>query len=122
MATFGNASIFGIGVTMSTIDRPRDRQLNQFFSINGLQFIDGGSRGKQTEVSGALIGSSLQALSNAESSFRAFADGIPRTLIDTSGNSWPSALLEKFQPIGRIRQTSQATYFRSYIAVFFHLI
>ena len=121
MPAYNGVNIFGTGVIMETKDRPRARQINSFFGLNGCTFIDGGSRGRVTQVEGVLVASSLSSLSDAEQTFRVFADGEPRTLIDTFGNAWTNVILEQFQPIGRIRQSAQGGFLRAYKAGFFHL-
>src|SRR5438067_2091534 len=105
MASFGGVSLFGTSVSMSTADNPRERQLNAFFGLGGLERLDGGSRGRVTQVTGLLYGNSPYALAAAESLFRSFNDGVARPLVDTLGSTWANVCLESFQPQGRIRQS-----------------
>ncbi len=121
MASFGGTNIFGTSVTMATSDNPRARQLNGYFGLSGLELLDGGLRGRSTQVSGLLYGSSQLALATAESFFRSFNDGVARTLVDTLGVSWPDVCLASFQPQGRIRQSPSGVLFRTYKARFLHL-
>jgi hypothetical protein len=106
---------------MNTADNPRERQLNSFFGLSGLESLDGGLRGRVTQVSGLLYGNSPAALAAAESQFRTFNDGVARTLVDTLGITWTNVCLEAFQPQGRIRQSPSGILFRAYKARFLHL-
>jgi hypothetical protein len=121
MASFGGVNIFGTAVSMSTADNPRANQLNAFFGLSGLESLDGGSRGRVTDVTGLLYGNSPAMLSSAESLFRSFNDGVARALVDTLGATWPNVRLETFQPLGRVRQSPGGILFRSYKARFLHL-
>jgi hypothetical protein len=121
MASFGGVNIFGTAVSMSTADNPRANQLNAFFGLSGLESLDGGSRGRVTDVTGLLYGNSPAMLSSAETLFRSFNDRVARPLIDTLGATWPNVRLETFQPLGRVRQSPGGILFRSYKARFLHL-
>jgi hypothetical protein len=121
MASFGGTNIFGTAVSMATADNPRERQLNAYFGLSGLESLDGGLRGRYTQATGLLYGDSASALATAEGLFRSFNDGIARPLVDTLGVTWPSVCLVSFQPQGRIRQSPAGTLFRSYKARFLHL-
>ena len=121
MASFGGSNIFGTAVSMATADNPREKQINAFFGLSGLETLDGGSRGRITRVTGLLFGQSPALLASAEASFRSFNDGTTRTLIDTLGVLWPNVRLESFEPLGRIRQSPGGLLLRSYQARFLHL-
>ena len=121
MPSFGGVNIFGTAVTMSTADHPREKQINSFFGISGLETLDGGMRGRTTTVSGVLYGNTSAALSGAEMLFRSYNDGVARILVDTFGTAWASVRLEVFQPAGRVKQSAYGAFFRPYQARFFHL-
>jgi hypothetical protein len=121
MASFGGANIFGTAVVMVTADNPREKQLNAFFGLSGLESLDGGSRGRVTRVTGLISGTTPLELAAAESAFRSNNDGKARTLVDTLGVSWPNVRLEAFEPHGRIRRSLWGAMFRSYQARFLHL-
>jgi hypothetical protein len=121
MPSFGGVNIFGTAVTMSTIDQPRAKQVNSFFGLSGLEALDGGARGRFTDVSGLLYGASPALLAAAETTFRSFDDGVARLLVDSLGTSWQNACLESFRPMGRVRQSPFGVYFRAYRARFLHL-
>jgi hypothetical protein len=106
---------------MSTSDNPRQCQVNSFFGINGLETLDGGFRGRITRAHGVLYGQSALLLASAEGLFRSYNDGIARVMVDNLGTVWPNVKLWKFQPIGRIRQSADGTFFRAYQALFLHL-
>jgi hypothetical protein len=121
MPSFGGTFIFGTAVSMVTSDNPRETQLNAFFGLSGLESLDGGLRGRVTQATGLLYGTSAALLANAEGLFRSFNDGIARTLVDTLGVAWPNVRLDSFQPQGRVRQSPGGVLFRSYQARFLHL-
>lgn len=121
MASFGGVNVFGTAVSMSTADNPREKQLNAFFGLSGLESLDGGSRGRVTHVTGLLYGNSPASLASAEALFRSFNDGVARPLVDTLGMTWTSVRLESFRPQGRVRQSPAGMLFRSYKARFLHL-
>ena len=121
MASFGGTNIFGTAVSMVTADNPREKQLNAYFGLSGLESLDGGLRGRITQASGLLFGVSPVSLAVSESLFRSFNDGAARVLIDTLGVSWTSVRLDFFQPQGRVRRSPSGVLFRAYKARFLHL-
>lgn len=121
MASFGGANVFGIGVRMLTAVNPRDRQVNAYPGVNGLEVLDGGSRGLVTLVSGTLIGSDETGLAAAEMFFLSFFDGSAYPLVDSMGRAWPSVRLERFRPADRVRRSTDGTCLRDYTAEFLHL-
>lgn len=121
MPSYGGVNIFGASVTMSTIDHPREKQINSFFGLSGLETLDGGSRGRFTEVGGLLYGPSASALAAVESAFRSYDDGVARVLVDSLGSAWGNVVLQSFRPLGRVRQSPFGVYFRAYRARFLHL-
>lgn len=121
MASFGGTNLFGTAVSMVTADNPREKQLNAYFGLSGLESLDGGLRGRFTQVSGLLYGVSPAGLAASESLFRSFNDGIARALVDTLGVTWTSVRLDFFQPQGRVRRSPGGMLFRAYKARFLHL-
>jgi hypothetical protein len=121
MASFGGVNIFGTAVSIVTADNPREKQINAYFGLSGLESLDGGLRGRVTHITGLLYGNSALLLAAVEAQFRSFNDGIARTLVDTLGTSWPNVRLESFQPQGRVRQSPSGVLFRAYQARFLHL-
>jgi hypothetical protein len=121
MASYGGMGIFGAAVSMTTSDNPRACQVNSFFGINGLETLDGGFRGRITRVRGVLYGQSALFLASAEGLVRSYNDGVARPLVDNLGTIWPNVRLLRFQPIGRVRQSSDGRFLRAYQALFLHL-
>ena len=122
MPSFGAVNIFGTAVTMSTADFPREKQINAYFGISGLEALDGGLRGRSTNVMGLLSGPVAAGLAGAEALFRSYNDGVARTLVDQFGTSWANVRLELFLPWGRVKQSPSGYYFRPYHARFLHLV
>ena len=46
MPSFGGVNIFGTAVRMITVDNLRERQVNSYFGLSGLEMLDGGLRRK----------------------------------------------------------------------------
>jgi hypothetical protein len=113
--------MFGAAVSMTTSDNPRETQVNSYFGVNGLETLDGGFRGRITNVRGVLHGASATLLAAAEGLFRSYNDGVCRLLIDNLGTAWPNVRLLRFQPYGRARRSADGTFFRAYQAQFLHL-
>ncbi|WZO98175.1 hypothetical protein EP7_005231 [Isosphaeraceae bacterium EP7] len=121
MPSYGGMNIFGISVTMTTTDLQRSRQVNEYFGLDGLEFIDGGRRGRQTEVVGLLVGNSVASLRSVEATFRSLNDGVARTLVDSASNSWDGVCLDAFRPTGRVLRSVQGYYLQPYWARLLHL-
>jgi hypothetical protein len=121
MASYGGVGIFGAAVSVTTSDNPRECQVNSFFGLNGLEALDGGFRGRISRVQGVLYGRSSFLLASAEGLFRSYNDGVARVLFDNLGAAWPNVRLLRFQPVGRVRQSADGTFFRAYQALFLHL-
>lgn len=122
MPSFGGAAIFGRGVSMATQDNPLERQENAFPGLDGVESLTLGQRGRFTVVTGVLFGALASDLESAEATFRSYNDGVARTLVDSYGGSWDYALLETFEPQGRIFQDGYYGYGRRYVARFRHLV
>jgi len=120
MPSFGGLNIFGTALTMSTTVNPRAKQVNAYFGLDGLEVLDGGSRGRTTLAAGMLFGPTAPALAVAEATFHAMNDGVARMLVDTSGVIHPGVRLESFQPMGRIRRSPAGYFLRAYRARFLH--
>lgn len=122
MASFDGASIFGRAVTMTTVLAPRAEQRNEFFGIDGIEALDGGSRGGTTIVSGVLYEADLATLVTAWNAFLAKKDGLTHALVDTEGTTHPEAKLMSVEPKGPLRRDQGGKYLRAYTARFDHLI
>jgi len=90
--TFGGAAIFGVATSVSHVPNATAAQEAAFFGIQGVQSLFGGTRGRAFEVSGVLSGDSPAGCVAAEILLLSYADGIARTLIDTTGTAWPSVV------------------------------
>ena len=121
MPSFGGVNIFGTAVNMTTTDNPREKQLNSYFGLSGLESLDGGLRGRVTNVSGLIYATSSATLGSLEFLFRSYNDGVARALLDTLGTTWMSVRLDSFTPVGRVRQSPYGFMFRAYQARFLHL-
>jgi hypothetical protein len=121
MASFNGMNIFGLVLSMSTGDNRRDTQVNSFNGLNGLEVLDGGSRGLTTVVHGVLYGAGLSGLAAARAALRVYRDGNAYVLVDSTGTSWPNVLLQRFTPAEAIKQAPDGTCLQPYTAEFLHL-
>ncbi len=121
MPSFAGVNIFGLAVQMTTALNPRDRQLNAYPGLNGIEALDGGSRGLVTSVRGMLHGAGASGLAAVERTFLGLFDGKAYPLVDTLGRVWPSVRLERYQPADRVGQDASGVHVRAYSAEFLHL-
>lgn len=120
-AQFNGEYIFGVNVTMVTVDPPRETQVNSFLGINGVEILDHGSRQRYTEVTGQLQATDEAGLGLLENRFRAYKDPYGYMLVTTDGLIWQNVKLESFQPTPPIRVDQTAgIVFRNYRARFIH--
>lgn len=119
--TFGGSAIFGYSVSMRTVNDPSDEQLNHFFGLAGSERLHGGLAGRVTMVSGVLRASNEANMLAGREAFRAYDDGVARTLTDTLGGSWASVVFRQFEPGDRVLRDSRGFYL-PYRALFRHLV
>jgi hypothetical protein len=121
MASFNGVNLFGLVISMSTGDNRRDSQVNSYNGLNGLEVLDGGSRGLTTVVHGVIYGSGLAGLAAARELLRGYRDGNAYMLADSTGSAWPNVRLERFTPAEAIKQAPDGTCFQPNSAEFLHL-
>lgn len=122
MASLGGAAIFGPAFEMVTVDNPRSEQINAFMGVSGVERLDGGLRGRYTEVRGVLAGDNLAVLNAAVNLFRSFNDGNAYVLFDFFGNGWPYVILETFNPVPKVMTDFYGRCFCRYTARMKHLV
>lgn len=121
--SFNGENIFGADVTMQTSEPSRERQINAFLGINGVECLDFGSRLRNTAVSGRLIGYSPAEVGGYETRFRNYRNANAYSLLTTEGILWNNVILDTFMPQGRLMgDGSSGEFWRSYRATFLHLI
>jgi hypothetical protein len=122
MPTFNGADM-QIVEEMQTYVLPKDRQLNAYPGVNGLESLDMGLRGGQTTARGVLGGTDLADLASVQGQFRALqADGGAYTLVDSNGTEWPDVILVMFRPTGkRFLLAGDAGICQRYEMEFLHL-
>lgn len=119
MASF-NGTDLGIVETCITAQAPKERQVNAYPGVNGLQLIDHGTRGAVTSARGLFSASSRAALASVLNTFRGYhTAGGKATLVDTYGTSWSDVILVQFRPAGVI-YTSPGGFCTRYEAEFLH--
>lgn len=90
--TYGGEAIFGVAVSIRHQPNPTSQQINAFFGVQGTQAIFGGTRGRAFFVDGLFVASEPPGLRAAEALLLSFADGVPRTLVDTYAYTWPNVI------------------------------
>jgi hypothetical protein len=120
---FNGEAIFGLDVIMQTVEPSRERQINAFLGINGVEVLDFGSRMRTTQVAGRLIGDSPGEVGVYETRFRNYRNPYAYSLLTTEGILWNDVMLDTFAPQGRLMgDGSTGQFWRSYHATFIHLI
>jgi hypothetical protein len=120
--SFDGYYIFGVDVVMVTIDPPREKQVNAFLGINGVESIDLGMRMRHTQVTGRFIADNEYDLGNIESAFRAYKNPGAYELVTTDGIAWPAVQLDSFEPVPPIGyDRASGMVWRRYRARFNHL-
>lgn len=122
MPSFAGLNLFGIAVTMSTADNPRERQENSFPGLSGVESLDMGSRGRFTSVEGTLMGADAAELGQMLTLFRSFKDNRAYVLVDMFNDGWPYVMLDVFQPIPPVHSNADGRYWQKYRARFYHLL
>lgn len=120
---YNGEAIFGDNVVMNTPGPDRDRQMNSYIGIDGVECLDFGSRGYRTTVTGRLVGFSPGEVGLYESRFRNYIGPYAYPLLTTDGILWPDVFVETFRPQGRLMgDYGTGEFWRAYQATFFHLI
>lgn len=91
--------VFGYAVKIEESSHPNIQQMVEFFGINGVFTLFGGTRGRTFAISGILFGADIATLNAFEGILRSFADGLAHTLVDTRGRSWSNVIFRgDFRP------------------------
>lgn len=122
MATFNGVNLFGYAARVAEGSLSRDAQVNAFPGVNGIERLDGGTRGTILVATGTLIGTSATDLSNQKIYFANYENGFAYTLVDSLGAYWPNTVLESFAPTSEIRQDPYGLYLQDYEAHFRSLL
>lgn len=121
--TYGGVSIFGLAVSIQMVPAPIEVQRTVFSGVHGVFQATGGSRGRRFLVEGVLGGVNLAACVTARDLLLSYADGIARTLLDTTGASWPFVVFNgEFGPDPAGYSTNSAGVFLKYRATFEGLV
>ena len=55
IASFAGVFLFGDAVKMARVPNPRSRQINEYFGLNGVEMLDGGSARRLHESHGVAL-------------------------------------------------------------------
>lgn len=121
MASFNSTSL-GTVLVMNTARNPKQRQVNAYPGVDGLQLIDHGTRGAMTSCSGLLTGTGVGGLSTILDTFHGYQEaGGKATLVDKLGKSWTNVILVQFTPVGPCYPIQGGVlYCQQYEAQFLH--
>jgi len=97
--TIDGSPVFGYAVNVVHNPHPNAQQINEFFGINGVQTLFGGSRGRTFMISGVLADVDLPSINDDEALLLSYADGLPHTLVDNRGRVWFNVIFRgEYQP------------------------
>lgn len=120
MPSFNGVALFGI-VQMATASVERERQINAFFGLQGVESIDGGFRRRITTANGLHVCNSAAELAAVQELFRSYEDENAYPLVDTRGVAWSNVVLLGFNPSGKIMRSPSGRALQYYSAQFLHL-
>lgn len=117
MASFNGVDM-GIVIEKIPSVNPIERQINKYPGVNGLQILQGGTRGGTIKVHGVLISDTVADLEAMEQTwYSAAAAGTTGTLVDDAGNSFANCILMSFVPSGQ-RQDACVNYTMEFLQNF----
>lgn len=120
MASYAGTDL-GVVEACNTSAAPKERQVNAYPGVNGLQLLDHGSRGGMTALRGHLIASSKANLATLVDTFRGYQlAGGKASLVDTYGTTWTGVILTQFRPTGRFYAMPGGYFCQAYEAEFLH--
>ena len=100
--TFGGVACFGIVESMHTEGDPKAIQENAFAGVNGIQTLDGGTRGGRSQVQGAILADNVTNLGTAMASLQALQQtGTVGTFTDQFGATYDNCYIRMFKPVGK---------------------
>lgn len=94
MAAYDGGNIFGFCKSCKHLPNPSVAQVNEFFGVNGTHSLFGGTRGRIFQITGCFVGSNRGECLDAEAVLLSYIDGIPRTLVDNFGRSYPNVVFD----------------------------
>ncbi|MDR3639061.1 MAG: hypothetical protein P4L84_34975 [Isosphaeraceae bacterium] len=101
MATF-NGIDMGIVIEKIPVVNPIERQINTYPGVNGLQILQGGTRGGTIMIKGVLVSDSVYDLEAMEQTWHeAAASGVIGTFVDDVGGTYGNCLFIVFRPEGQ---------------------
>lgn len=90
--TLGGLQLFGLACRVTNQKNPNAAQITSYFGANGVQSMDGGTRGRTFSVEGQLNASSPAGCLALMAALEQYADGQAREFTDTAGASWPNVV------------------------------
>jgi hypothetical protein len=120
---FNGEAIFGFPVTMWTEDPEREKQINAFIGINGVEVLDLGQRVRTTHVKGRVWADTQAGLGAAFLPLRLYKNGRAYTLFTTKGELWFNVQLHRLAEVERIfHDPYQGVFYQNYTATLIHLV
>lgn len=90
--TYGGLLLFGINCRVTQQKTPNAVQVTTYFGANGVQSLDGGTRGRTFMVDGQFISSTPAGCMASLAAMEQYADGQARDFTDTTGADWPNVV------------------------------
>jgi hypothetical protein len=121
--TFDGNALFGYDVQMITSSGEPSIQRTAYPGVSGQELLYLGSRGRFTQATGILKGSTPAAVAILEGVIRDYREsGIVATLTTTQGETFPNCVIWDYKPQPPLLATSDGVCERRYQVVIFHLI
>jgi hypothetical protein len=101
VASFAGANL-ALVEEWSTTAAPNDAQINAYNGVNGLERLDLGGRGGETQIKGVLFASDPYSLASLKQNFITLqVSGIEGLFIDPEGTEWAPVVLVIFRTVGK---------------------
>jgi hypothetical protein len=119
---FNGEAIFGWPVTMHTEDPPRDKQVNAFVGINGVEVLDLGMRTRTTHVKGRYYADNEFILGQMFEYLSSYKNPFAYTLYTTKGQTFDFVQLQSIQEIPPVKvDASLGQVFQDFTVQLIHL-
>lgn len=117
MATF-NSIDMGIVVEKCPSVNPIERQINTYPGVNGLQILQGGSRGGTLSIRGVIGAADVGSLDAMEQTWYSMViAGVIGAFIDDEGNVFANCLIMSWRPQGS-RTGAMVNYMAEFLQIF----
>jgi hypothetical protein len=100
MATLDGNAVLGVATHVQMKPHANAQQIAEFFGVDGVFTLFGGSRGRTFLIDGVLVADNIGDLNALEVALLSYADGNTHTLVDDRGRVWPNVIFRgEYEPI-----------------------